>query len=139
MTNEELLEQSCDILVLAALDNQIHEQNADAIKATIILELANGPTTPEADEKLAKKNITVLPDILANAGGVTVSYFEWVQNLSGWYWDEGEVQQRLLKIMKRSTDAVIEYGKLNDMTLREAAFALAVKRIVEAMKLRGSL
>lgn len=139
MTNETILEQPCDILVLAALDNQVHDENADRIKASILLELANGPTTVEADKKLTDKGIVVLPDILTNAGGVTVSYFEWIQNTTGWYWDESKVQQRLRKIMNRATDTVIEYAKKYSMSLREAAFGLATKRIADAMKARGRL
>ncbi|MEK6916989.1 MAG: Glu/Leu/Phe/Val dehydrogenase, partial [Nanoarchaeota archaeon] len=95
ISNKELLELDVDVLVPAALENQITSQNADKIKAKVILELANGPVTPEADELLAKKKIAVLPDVLANAGGVTVSYFEWVQNLYGYYWEEAEILEKL--------------------------------------------
>ncbi len=139
MTNEELLEKECDILVLAALDNQVHRDNAHNIQADIILELANGPTTLDADQILNKRGISVIPDILANAGGVTVSYFEWVQNISGYYWTDHEIDQRLKMIMDQATESIIVYASEHTQTLREAAFSIALSRIVRAMELRGGL
>ncbi len=137
LTNEELLEIDCDILVPAALDRVITEENAENIKASIILELANGSTTPEADAVLEKKNIVVIPDVLANAGGVTVSYFEWVQNIQNFYWEEEEVQEKLKKIMLKASNDIIDFAKEKNISLRKAAFVLAIKRIVTAMQLRG--
>jgi len=139
MTNEQLLELECDILVPAALDNQIREDNAPNIKAKIILELANGPVTPAADDILKNKGVTVVPDVLANAGGVTVSYFEWVQNVSGFYWTEEEVFSKLRPIMQESFQQSFMLAEEKHVTLREGAFLLAVKRIGEAMKDRGRI
>ncbi len=139
LTNEELLECECDILIPAALDGQLRKDNAENVKASIIVELANGPTTTEADAIFAKNNITVLPDVLANAGGVTVSYFEWVQNLQNFYWSYTEVQQKLKKIMLDAFSDIMEFAQINKVTLREASFALAVKRILDASKLRGRI
>lgn len=139
MTNEELLVCDCDILVPAALDNQIREDNAKDVKAKIILELANGPLTPEADEILKNKGVTVVPDVLANAGGVTVSYFEWVQNVGGYYWTEEEVFSKLRNIMQESFQQTFMLSEEKNVTLREGAFLLAVKRIAEAMKDRGRI
>lgn len=137
MTNEELLELECDVLVLAALENQVHKDNAKNIKGKIILELANGPITPEGDEIIVKNNIEVIPDILANAGGVTVSYFEWVQNLANFYWTEKEVQEKLKPIMEKSLDDVLSMKNKYNSTMRQAAFILAIKRIEDTMTLRG--
>ena len=139
ITNEELLVCDCDILVPAALDNQIREDNAKDVKAKIILELANGPLTPEADEILKNKGVTVVPDVLANAGGVTVSYFEWVQNVGGYYWTEEEVFSKLRNIMQESFQQTYMLAEEKGVTLREGAFLLAVKRIAEAMKDRGRI
>lgn len=139
LSNEELLVSDCDILVPAALDNQLRIDNAGSIKAKIILELANGPTTPEADAILSEKGIIVVPDVLANAGGVTVSYFEWVQNRQGYYWTEAEVEAKLHPIMKKSFQDVWMFAQEHKLPLRDGAFALAVKRIVDAMKLRGRI
>lgn len=138
LTNEQLLTQECDILIPAALENQITQANAGKIKAKIVLELANGPTTPEADTKLFKKGIIVVPDILANAGGVTVSYFEWVQNLANYYWDEEEVKEKLKKIMNESFEITWEISKEKQIDLRTAAYLLALKRLNESIKLRGA-
>lgn len=138
--NEELLELPVDILIPAALENQITGKNANRIKAKIVLELANGPTTPEADEILHSKNVFVVPDFLANAGGVTVSYFEWVQNLSRYYWDYEEVYRKLDAKMTRAFWEVIEAleeFKSKNIDPRTAAYVVAVRRVVEAMKARG--
>lgn len=137
VTNEELLLLPCDVLVVAALDNQLREDNADQVKAKIILELANGPTTPEADKIFESKGIIVIPDVLANAGGVTVSYFEWVQNRQQYYWSLAEVQEKLKVIMVDSLHEVMNYQKKHMTSLRGAAYLLAIHRLYEAMKLRG--
>ncbi len=134
LTNEELLEADCDILVLAALENQITAQNADKIKAKMILELANGPVTPEADEILAKKGIIVIPDILANAGGVTVSYFEMLQNADNKYWEEDEVKAKLKDIMVKAWQEVKANADKYKCTLREAAFITALARLDAKIK-----
>jgi len=134
ITNEDLLELDVDVLVPAALENQITEKNADNIKAKIILELANGPTTPEADEILAKKGIFVLPDILANAGGVTVSYFEWLQNKKNEKWALEKVHKKLKEIMVREFDNVYKISKEKKIDMRTAAYVLAVKRLAEAIE-----
>jgi len=142
ITNEELLELDVDILVPAALENVIRNDNAERIKAKIVLELANGPTTPEADEILHRKGCLVLPDFLANAGGVTVSYFEWVQNINGYYWEFEEVYEKLDRKMSRAFWDVInkqkEYKeKGKDIHPRTAAYIVSIERVVEAMKTRG--
>lgn len=137
ITNEELLEIKCDILVLSALENQVTEKNADRIKAKMILELANGPVSPEADSILDKKGIVVIPDILANAGGVTVSYFELVQNQMNYYWSGEEVQQRLKHIMVSAFAKVSEMKEKYGCSFRMAAFITAFARLAELMKIRG--
>ncbi len=137
ITNAELLEIDCDVLIPAALDNQITVSNAAKIKANIVLELANGPTSAEADEILFKNGITLVPDVLANAGGVTVSYFEWVQNRAGYYWTEDEVLKRLKDIITKSYRDTYVLAKEKGVDLRLGAFALGIKRMVDAMKLRG--
>lgn len=137
ITNDELLELEVDILVPAALENVITAANADHIKAKIVAEAANGPTTPEADRVLAKKGIMVIPDVLANAGGVTVSYFEWVQNLQHFYWSEEEVLERLEKNMILSYEAVRDLSKEFKTDLRTAAYMISIKRIAAAMEARG--
>jgi glutamate dehydrogenase/leucine dehydrogenase len=134
VSNEELLETDCDILILAALENQIHEKNADKIRAKFILELANGPTTPGADEILAKRGIMVVPDILANAGGVTVSWFEMLQNAENKYWTEEEVLHKLLPIMVKAWKTVKANADKYGCTLREAAYVTALSRIEEKIK-----
>ena len=139
ITNEELLELEADVLVPSALENQITAENAENIKAKIVLELANGPTTPEADEILFKNDVKVIPDILANAGGVTVSYFEWVQNLQGYYWTEEEVIKKLEEKMVRAFKDVYATSKEYKVDMRKAAQILAIKRILDAEKLRGNL
>ncbi|MFC1686589.1 Glu/Leu/Phe/Val dehydrogenase [Patescibacteria group bacterium] len=137
ITNEELLESDVDVLIPAALENQITKSNADKIKAKIILELANGPVTGEADQILNRKKILVVPDILANAGGVTVSYFEWVQNRMGYFWGEEEVLAKLKKKMIQATDKIWEYQERYCADLRTAAYLVGIKRISQAMDYKG--
>ena len=137
ITNEALLELQVDILAPSALENVITKENADGIKAKVVLEMANGPTTPDADAVLDKKGIIVIPDILANAGGVTVSYFEWVQNLSGYSWDLDEVDKKLERQMTRAFKAVYDTAQKHTISLRTAANVLALGRIAKAMELRG--
>ncbi len=137
VTNEELLELPCDILIPAALDNVINGGNAGNIRARTVLELANGPTTPEADAVLEGKGVTVIPDVLANAGGVTVSYFEWCQGRSGEQWTADEVDTKLRRTMLESFRAVREEAAKRKISHRMAAFVVGVGRIVETMKARG--
>ncbi len=137
ISNEELIELDVDILVTAALENVITEENAPNVKAKIVAELANGPTTPEADEILYKNGVHVIPDILCNAGGVTVSYFEMVQNMSCYYWNVEEVYERLDKRMTESYQIVLNASKTYNINMRQAAYVVAVGRVVEVMKLRG--
>jgi glutamate dehydrogenase len=137
--NKELLQLECEILIPAALENQITADVAEGVRAAIIGEAANGPTTPEADAILSKKGVFVIPDILASAGGVTVSYFEWVQNTMGYYWSEQEVNDKLRVMMARSFDAVYKMHKTKNVSMRRAAFMVAVSRVAEAMKVRGWL
>ncbi len=136
ITNEELLELDVDVLIPSALENQITGHNAERVKAKIILEMANGPVSFEADEILRKHNVIVVPDILANAGGVTVSYFEWVQNLSGSYWSEDEVLSKLEKIMSDSFMDVRESAGAFKTDYRTAAYIVALERILAAEKMR---
>ncbi|HVG00838.1 MAG TPA: Glu/Leu/Phe/Val dehydrogenase [Chloroflexia bacterium] len=137
VTNEELLEVECDLLVPAALESVITVHNVDRIKTKMIAEAANGPTTPEADRALYERGIMVLPDILANAGGVTVSYFEWAQNIQGYYWAEDEVNQKLERVMKRSFRDVFETADNNTVDMRTGAYMLAISRVAEVTRLRG--
>jgi len=137
LPKEEIFTLDVDIFVPAALENVITSQNADKIKAKIIAEGANGPTTPEADEILDKKGIIVIPDILANAGGVTVSYFEWVQNLYGFYWTEEEVLKREEQLMVDAFNSVYEISHQYNVNMRTAAYMLSIKRVAEAMKAKG--
>jgi len=132
--SEAILFKECDVLVPAALENQITENNAEDIRARVILELANGPTTPEADRLLWGKKIYVLPDVLANAGGVTVSYFEWVQNRAGEHWAETEVLEKLESIMRNAFRSVWSAHSQYSIDLRTAAFTLAIQRILESQK-----
>ncbi|URN95272.1 MAG: Glu/Leu/Phe/Val dehydrogenase [Candidatus Pristimantibacillus lignocellulolyticus] len=137
ISNEALLELDVTVLIPAALENVITSSNAAAIKATIVAEAANGPTTPEADRVLTEKGIIVIPDVLANAGGVTVSYFEWVQNLMNYYWSEEEVLEKLEVIMINSYKEVRDLAKEYNVNLRKAAYMIAIKRISAAMEARG--
>ncbi len=137
ITNDELLELECDFLIPAALENQITEKNANNIKAKVIVEGANGPTTPEADKILYERKIIVAPDILANAGGVTVSYLEWVQNLKRERWSLEEVNQKLEEKMVKAFSDVINYSKKYETNMRNAAMILAVDRVAEAVNLLG--
>jgi len=137
ITNDELLETECTLLIPAALENQITQNNVDKIKTQIIAEAANGPTTPEADDILYKKNILVIPDVLANGGGVTVSYFEWLQNLRREYWTEEEVNNRLDMNITKSFFDVFDTHEKYKVDMRKAATLLAVQRVVEAINIRG--
>jgi glutamate dehydrogenase/leucine dehydrogenase len=137
ITNVELLELPCDILVPAALEGQINRKNADNIKAKVIVEGANGPTSPFADDILYKKDIFVIPDVLANAGGVTVSYFEWVQNIQKLFWTEDDVNQNLDQIMTRAFKEVYDISAKEKVNMRTAAYMLAIGRVAEAKRLRG--
>jgi glutamate dehydrogenase (NAD(P)+) len=137
ITNEEVLALPADFLIPAALEGQITSRNAGDVRAQFIVEGANGPTTPEADRILEERGITVVPDILANSGGVIVSYFEWVQDLQFFFWEEDEVNDRLRKVITRSYREVADAVERDGLTLREAAMVLGVSRVVEATSLRG--
>lgn len=139
ITNEKILELPVSVLIPSALENVITEKNANAIQAKVVLELANGPTTPEADAILFEKKIVLIPDILANAGGVTGSYFEWVQNLQGEHWSEKEVLEKLRPIMAESFAATWKMSQDHGVSMRTGAYLLAVQRIVTAMKERGRM
>ncbi|MDQ0199789.1 Glu/Leu/Phe/Val family dehydrogenase [Neobacillus ginsengisoli] len=137
ITNQELLEKECDILVPAAISNQITAQNADRIKASIIVEAANGPTTLEATKILDEKGVLLVPDILASAGGVTVSYFEWVQNNQGYYWSEEEVAEKLRKVMVGSFETIYQTAQSHQVNMRLAAYMVGIRKVAEASHYRG--
>ncbi len=137
VTNEELLELKCDILVPSALGNQITTEKASKLGCRMVVEGANGPTTPEADTILYDRGIFLVPDILANAGGVTVSYFEWVQNLQELLWSEEEVADRLQRIMSRAFGETLEISQKEKVHMRTAAYILGVGRVAKAVQLRG--
>jgi glutamate dehydrogenase (NAD(P)+) len=137
ISNDDLLTMKCDILIPAALENVITLNNADQIKAKIVCEAANGPTTPHADEVLARKGIVLIPDILANAGGVTVSYFEWVQDLQSFFWPVSEVNTRLESVMRQAFTDVHESMRKHRAHMRTGAYVLAVGRVADATLVRG--
>jgi len=137
ISNEKLLELECEVLVPAALENQITVENAPRIRAKIVAEAANGPTTPGADEILSKNGVFLIPDILANAGGVTVSYFEWVQSLQAFFWEEAQVNHHLEKVMTRAFSEVLTIARKFNVHMRTAAYILAVGRVAEATRIRG--
>lgn len=137
ISNKELLELECDILVPAAISNQITEENAANIKASIVVEAANGPTTLEATKILTERGVLLVPDILASAGGVTVSYFEWVQNNQGYYWSEEEVMEKLEKVMVSSFDTIYQQSQTHQVDMRLAAYMVGIKKVAEASQFRG--
>jgi glutamate dehydrogenase/leucine dehydrogenase len=137
ISNDDLLTMKCDILVPSALENVITLNNVDQIKAKIVAEAANGPTTPHADEVLQRKGILLLPDILANAGGVTVSYFEWVQDLQSFFWPVAEVNAKLETVMRRAFLEVYDSTRKNRTHMRTGAYVLGVGRVAEATLVRG--
>lgn len=137
ISNREILESDVTVLVPAALENQINGENADRIRAKVIVEGANGPTTIEADDILEKKGIVLVPDILANSGGVVVSYFEWVQNLQALEWEEQDVNDKLARKMEKAFNSVYDLAKEKNITLRTGAYAIALKRVADALQLRG--
>jgi glutamate dehydrogenase (NAD(P)+) len=137
IANDSFWDVECDILIPAALEQQINAGNAGRIKARMVIEGANGPTTPEADDILQERNILVLPDVIANAGGVTVSYFEWVQDFSSFFWSEDEINARLVRIMKDAFAGVWSVAQDKKVSLRTATFIVACTRILRARELRG--
>ena len=137
LTAQDVLFQPCDIVIPAAVENQITRENAERLQARILCEGANGPTTAYADEELDRKGVFVIPDILANAGGVTVSYFEWVQDRQGLFWRESEVLQRLQDVMEHAFDEVVRYAETHRVSNRIAAYMLAIDRVAFVLKLRG--
>ena len=138
ITNQELLTLNTTLLIPAALENQINENNAAQIQAKLIVEAANGPVTIEADEILSQRGITVVPDILANAGGVVVSYFEWVQNIQSVSWTENYVNEQLKEIMDKAFHGVWDISEEKQLPMRTGAYLIAVKRVIDAKKARGN-
>lgn len=137
MSSDAFWEVDCDILIPAALEQQITEKNAPKIRARLVIEGANGPTTPQADDILSERNILLVPDVIANAGGVTVSYFEWAQNFSSFFWSESDVNERLVRVMKDAFDHIWQTSETHKVSLRTATFIVACTRILEARELRG--
>jgi glutamate dehydrogenase (NAD(P)+) len=137
ITNTELLELQCDILIPAAFENQIVKANASSVKAKVIIEGANGPTTPDADEILGDNGIFIVPDVLANTGGVIVSYLEWVQGLQFLFWDEAEVNDQLQKILTKAFAEVLQTSQQEKVDMRTAAYIISLRRLATAMALRG--
>jgi glutamate dehydrogenase (NAD(P)+) len=137
MSSQEILFQPCEIAIPAAIENQITERNAHEFQARILCEGANGPTTWQADTIIEQKGVFTVPDILANAGGVTVSYFEWVQDRQGFFWRESEVNDRLQDVMVNAFDEVVRYAELHHVNNRIAAYMLAIDRVARALRLRG--
>ena len=137
LTNDELLEIDCDILIPAAIANQITVDNADNIKADIIVEAANGPTTEEATKMLTERGKLIVPDVLASAGGVTVSYFEWVQNKTGYYWEEDEIHELLEDKMSKSFDDIYEFHEIRQVDMRLAAYVVGIRKTAEAVRYRN--
>lgn len=137
LADDKFWDVDCEILIPAALEQQITKDNASRIKARMVIEGANGPTTPEADDILQERNVLVLPDVIANAGGVTVSYFEWVQDFSSFFWDEAEINARLVRIMKEAFAGVWQVSQDHKVSLRTATFIVACKRILHTRELRG--
>ncbi|QNU07084.1 Glu/Leu/Phe/Val dehydrogenase [Peribacillus butanolivorans] len=137
ITNQELLEQDCDILVPAAISNQITNENAHLIKAQIVVEAANGPTTLEATKILTERNVLLVPDVLASSGGVTVSYFEWVQNNQGYYWEDEEVQRKLKELLVNSFNQIYDMAETRKVNMRLAAYMVGVRKMAEASIFRG--
>jgi glutamate dehydrogenase len=137
ISNQELLQLPCDILVPAAIENQITKHNADKIKASIVVEAANGPTTTKATEMLTERDVLLVPDVLASSGGVTVSYFEWVQNNQGFYWSEDDVERRLEEIMVSAFESVYQTARVRKVNMRLAAYMVGVRKLAEAARFRG--
>jgi len=137
VSNRELLTVDCDILVPAAIENQIDENVAEKVKARVVIEAANGPTSVKGDEVLAQRNITLVPDILANAGGVVVSYFEWIQNIQSLTWEETQVDDMLRRIMTKAFAEVLETAGKYKTTMRIGAYIVALSKVVKALAIRG--
>jgi len=137
LANDPFWSVPCDILIPAALEQQITADNAAAIQARLVIEGANGPTTPEADDILSERGVLVIPDVIANAGGVTVSYFEWVQDFSSFFWSEDEINARLVRFMQEALASIWSVADANRVSLRTAAFIVACTRILQARELRG--
>lgn len=137
LTNKEILEQECDILVPAAIENQITMENAHRIKAGIVVEAANGPTTLEATKVLTERGTLLVPDVLASSGGVVVSYFEWVQNNQGYYWTENEVHSKLQEVLENAFENVYTIHSTRKVDMRLAAYMVGVRKMAEAARFRG--